>query len=141
MNTLRPPVDPRPLEPVPTDLDRLLRAFFRAEMPEPWPILKPPARPILPSLPSRRGSRWTFARSRLALAASVLLLLCGPLWLSNKFSATIPPVVEPGAASSAADRGVGHLKPAKELCPGASTNNRGKAHHLFGDDKPMPKRR
>ena len=48
---------------LPDDLDGLLRTFFRAEMPEPWPVLKPPAPAVGSSTPRRR----LFARSRLAL--------------------------------------------------------------------------
>lgn len=66
------------------DLDGLLRAFFQAEMPRPWPALKapPPSRPSVPPVPVRRG----LFRSRLALAASLALLVTGALALPGKFT-------------------------------------------------------
>ena len=57
---------------LPDDLEGLLRAFFRAEMPDPWPTLPAPA------AAPRRGP---LGRSRLALAASVAFLLIGQLSL------------------------------------------------------------
>ncbi len=68
------------------DLDNLLRAFFQAEMPNPWPAVEVPARrlqlaaPEEAPAPSRHSSLW---RSRLALAASVALLVSGTLFLSS----------------------------------------------------------
>jgi hypothetical protein len=68
---------PDRLPPPPDDLDRLLSAFFRAEVPDPWP-----AAPAVPSAaPSRRPRRG----SRLALAAAVALLLGGQLYLAGRF--------------------------------------------------------
>jgi hypothetical protein len=75
------------------DLDQLLEAFFRSEMPDPWPDFAPPRVLSLP--PELRGGRRNAlrssghpARSRLALAASVALLL-GGLWLLG--SRPLPP--------------------------------------------------
>jgi hypothetical protein len=73
------------------DVDQLLRAFYRAEMPNPWPAFQTPAEapPVLPfpAAPVRR----TFAsRSRLALAASVALLVGGLWYLSGKFGGDAP---------------------------------------------------
>jgi len=78
------------------ELDALLGAFFKAEMPAPWPAFVPPAsaKKSAPSstkktLPFRRPDeseqrptrrRWHGWTSRLALAASVALLLLGT-WL------------------------------------------------------------
>ncbi len=64
------------------DLDRLLRAYFRAERPEPWPAC--PAAPVRPSSRRLPGKR-SFFRSRLALAASVALLVAGSLLLAGAF--------------------------------------------------------
>lgn len=75
----RPPMAPGGREPFPDDPDRLLRTFFRAEMPVPWPAWQPPA---VPAGPPRRS----LLRSRLALAASLLFLISGPLALSGIFS-------------------------------------------------------
>lgn len=69
----------------PEEVDTLLRGFFRSEMPDPWPVLKAPNagtfRAAQPAAP-----RWTSVRSRVALAASVALLLLGS-WC---FSARTP---------------------------------------------------
>jgi hypothetical protein len=67
-------IEPPPVRPG-DDLDGLLRAYFQAQMPHPWPALKlPPAR-----------SRWAAVRRRLALAASVALLLLGALLLPGQY--------------------------------------------------------
>src|SRR4051794_23158534 len=63
------------------DLDGLLRAYFQAEMPDPWPSFEAPAprNGFVPRRPQpRRLSLW---HSRLALAASILLLIAGALFL------------------------------------------------------------
>ena len=65
------------------DLEALLRSFFRAEMPDPWPSLEAPAS-RLPFRPVRRPERPALWRSRLALAASVALLVLGSLFLLGK---------------------------------------------------------
>jgi hypothetical protein len=51
------------------DVDRLLREFYQAEMPSPWPELALPAQAPR-HRPARRFSRTVF---RLALAASLVL--------------------------------------------------------------------
>lgn len=64
----------------PDELDALLRDFFRSEMPQPWPDFAiPEPAPILPL--TRPARSWLPVRSRLALAASVGLLLTGSLLL------------------------------------------------------------
>jgi hypothetical protein len=67
------------------DLDGLLRRFFRAEMPDPWPVLKPPAEPTT-DIARSAPRRWGLSASRWALAASVALLLVGQLFLSGTFT-------------------------------------------------------
>ena len=63
------------------DLDDVLRAFFRAQLPNPWP-----AAPLPAASATRRGTRRSvLRRSRLALAASVALLVAGPLCLGTSF--------------------------------------------------------
>lgn len=74
------------------DLEALLRSFFRAEMPDPWPSLEAPAS-RLPFRPVHRPERPALWRSRLALAASVALLVVGSLFLLGKQQA---PEVAPG---------------------------------------------
>jgi len=64
----------------PDGLDVLLRNFFRAEMPNPWPTLQAPAEePTSKAAPTW----WNRSRSRMALAASVGLLLLGSWCLSS----------------------------------------------------------
>jgi hypothetical protein len=72
------------------DVDRALSDFFKSEMPNPWPALKlPEAEKSASPLPFRRPAR-SLLRSRLALAASILLMLLGSLFVASKFSA--PPL-------------------------------------------------
>ncbi len=73
MNVIVPP-----RVPPDDEIDGLLRAFFRAELPHPWPAMKAPAAP--PTAPAR-PALW---RSRLALAASVALLALGSLLLPGQ---------------------------------------------------------
>jgi hypothetical protein len=90
-------------------VDELLASFFKAEMPQPWPdcvvqstasgvcqhpgaglstgVITDPARQtsILDSQSSIRYPR-SSARSRWALAASVVLLLLGSWWIGQRLS-------------------------------------------------------
>jgi hypothetical protein len=83
MTVMTPPdIVPNSGQPPEDDLDGLLRAYFKAEMPDPWPSFEAPA-PRNGVLPLRRPqphclNLW---RSRLALAASILLLIAGALFL------------------------------------------------------------
>src|SRR5438105_15021813 len=83
MTVVNPPnIVPNAGRPPEDDLDGLLRAYFQAEMPDPWPSFEAPA-PRNGFLPPRRPQPRRFAlwRSRLALAASILLLIAGALFL------------------------------------------------------------
>ncbi len=79
MSVLEPP----PMRPG-DDLDGLLRAFLRSQMPKPWP---PPRLPNTASPGERRqiGGR-NLMRSRWALAASVALLLFASWLLPSRFT-------------------------------------------------------
>ena len=82
MNTLEPPSTEtarfgRPSDP----LEAVLRAFFEAEMPRPWPEM-PATLPFRETQPARRPR---LNRSRLVLAASVALLLIGQWFLLGNF--------------------------------------------------------
>jgi hypothetical protein len=68
------------------ELEGMLRAYYKAELPNPWPSLEAPAarNDILPMRPPVR--RFPMLRSRLALAACVAFLVAGPLALSSYFS-------------------------------------------------------
>jgi hypothetical protein len=96
MNLVFPPVYPDTAQPPEDALDGVLRAYFRAQMPRPWPALVLPQSSPTPLRPPSRegrpgGGRWPLFRSRLALAASVALLILGPLFLSGKFQTTGSP--------------------------------------------------
>jgi hypothetical protein len=67
------------------DIENLLRAFYRHEMPASWPtpeLTSPPPVQIVSGRPLRR--------SRAALAASLLILMAGPIFLSGKFMGYTP---------------------------------------------------
>jgi hypothetical protein len=68
----------------PDELDALLHAFFRAEMPNPWPQLKAPVPASLDETTKAPPSSWSRSRSRFALAASVALLMLTSWWLSGR---------------------------------------------------------
>jgi hypothetical protein len=73
------------------ELDTLLRAFFQSKLPHPWPAPALPAaeeqgRPVVPLTPAA-AHPWVPVRSRLALAASVGLLLAGSWFLAEQFQA------------------------------------------------------
>jgi hypothetical protein len=89
MSINRPPVPARNLDRPPDDVDRLLRAFLRSEIPDPWPTLKAPETSA-PRLLSRTPNRWAPVNSRLALAATMAFCLVGSLTLPAFFSADIP---------------------------------------------------
>jgi hypothetical protein len=90
-------------------LDALLGRFFKGEMPNPWPAFQPPApRRTLPMPASRPEPprRFVFG-SRLALAASVaLLMLCGWL-LSGRFATPTVPTLPSVGPGGTADRNGG----------------------------------
>jgi len=91
MSVLRPPVEPRPSERSGDDVDGLLREFFQAALPHPWPAFQQPMRAPLP-LARPTGSRRRF-RSSLALAASVAILALGLGLLSGKFADRTPSTI------------------------------------------------
>jgi hypothetical protein len=97
MNVIVPP-----RVPPDDEIDGLLRAFFRAELPHRWPAMKAPAPPTVPAPPApRRPALW---RSRLALAASVALLALGSLFLPGQAprepQASPVPGISPGPGSA-----------------------------------------
>ncbi len=77
------------------NLDNLLRAFFQAEMPHAWPAVEVPSRPVLlaadpPEEQPTRPAAGSLGKSRLALAASIALLISGPLFLGTALRETEP---------------------------------------------------
>jgi hypothetical protein len=84
MNTIqRPPVEATNGDGSSDHYEELLRAFFRAEMPNPWPVFERPVLAI--ARPHARTSRFARLKSRAALAASVALLLLGTWLLAGAF--------------------------------------------------------
>ncbi len=81
---LLPPSPGRGADP----LDRMLFAFFRAELPNPWPKAPAPVRerPALAPAPEADRPRrsWT-ASPAWSMAAAVALLFAGYAWLAGNF--------------------------------------------------------
>jgi hypothetical protein len=121
LQLVKVPMNLVPTRPVPPgdDLDGLLRAYFRKEMPTRWPAPPPPVAhapgsprippvahaPGSPTLPFRRPTPRGLFRSRLALVASVTLLVLGSLFVSGKTGPDRPtdlnplPALGPGGAT------------------------------------------
>jgi hypothetical protein len=94
MSVIEPPLTNRPYSsPADEELDGLLRSFFRDELPQPWPALTPPVASVLPLPPAAPTHSAFLSSSRVALAASVALLVGGQAWLyhSHKTEAVPSP--------------------------------------------------
>jgi hypothetical protein len=95
MNSVtRPPIDANGVGHGGDDLDEALFAFFRSEMPRPWPQLQlpdgaPPSRPAVRPAPAPSPRPW-FRRPRFALAASVALLVAGSAVMSAALTPPAP---------------------------------------------------
>lgn len=96
------------------DIDAQLTAYFRSEMPKTWPAFQPPtSRKVIPFRQAASERPRFVLSSRLALAASIaLLLLCGWL-LSGVLSVPYNGGGSfPGASDPVAnDKGKGHRLP------------------------------
>ncbi len=90
MNVEHPPVQSRRFNGPPDDLDRLLSAFLRAELPDPWPMLRAPTLPASQPLPAKGWRLPRLGGSRFALAATVTLCLIGSLLLGHIFPKNLP---------------------------------------------------
>ncbi len=86
MNDLHPPMTSRWSD---DHMDELLRGFFSAEIPDPWPAMTAPQPatiklpPRRPTIPSRQ--RWFRIGARLTLAASIGFILVAYLALARNF--------------------------------------------------------
>ena len=83
-------------------IDALLGAFFRAEMPSPWPAFRSPTKTRLALAQTHAGRHPVYA-GRLALAASVGLLFLGS-WLLPAVTPRAPlgeslPTIGPASAT------------------------------------------
>jgi len=84
MSIVKPPItEPRNADQPADEVDRLLFAYFRKEMPQPWPKLELPA-DAFPVNIEPSVTRRPLIRSRWALAASIALLLLGHWLLAGK---------------------------------------------------------
>lgn len=76
--------------PANAEIDRMLSAFFKSEMPASFPPLKLPARSELPmpatTMEYTHGRRSATTRAKLSIAASVALLIGGGWYLSSQMS-------------------------------------------------------
>jgi hypothetical protein len=68
--------------PPPDELETLLSSYFRAEMPAPWPA--PPLMRATPQQPAAARTARGLTRSRMALAASVALLIAGTVAMPGR---------------------------------------------------------
>jgi hypothetical protein len=115
------------------DLDGLLSAFFRAELPDPWPavtVLAPAVVPLPAAAPPRRRNA-----SRLALAASVALFLTGSWLVSGKLP-DAPPDSGPLPHHGSANRLHGTHQSSVELTHDGKTGQTG----VRIDVRPVPKK-
>jgi hypothetical protein len=94
MNLTEPP----PSKPS-DELDDLLRAFFRSQMPHSWPAPRQPAARVAPS-PRPSAPRRSLNRSRWALAASIGLLLVGSFSLPGRLTPSNSEAVPGGPMTS-----------------------------------------
>lgn len=98
----------RPSMPQPNDgpdeIDGLLRRFFQAEMPAPWPACPATEEPAARVVPDRTTSWWELPQrfaSRLSLALSLAVLLAGAWCLSGSFTGpAVRPDAGPGTAAA-----------------------------------------
>lgn len=79
------------------EVEELVRAFFRSELPNPWPELAVPPT----ASEARPRDQWSW-RSRILLAASVAFLLVSTLALADRFRDQGGPAAIPRGATAAA---------------------------------------
>ncbi len=112
MNLVKPPS----LKPG-DDFDSLLRAFFRRQMPQPWPSL--PSFSAAP-LKHRSARGRSLIRSRWALAASLALLLLGSLLLPGR----LPQDAKPEQIISAPSTADSNILPKRSNRPENKANEK-----------------
>ena len=126
MSLLSPPPIQRGGPQPPDDVDKILRAFFRRQMPDPWPLMEAPVlRRIAPAAVARPARRWPLLRSRLALAASVALLATGLFLLAEAFQGRPQhqePVLPSGPTANGRNGVEGVLHPAPPPPPKLKIN-------------------
>jgi hypothetical protein len=132
----RPPVFPRIASTPPDEVDGLLRRFFRAQMPSPWPKA-PETSEYKTMTPSRSLAVLRFFRPsiRLAVAAAVAALVIGYLALQSWFPD--PKAVNPSAADN--DHQLGSKLPKIKLQEQKSPTNPG-AQLIIVEELPPSKK-
>jgi hypothetical protein len=101
MSVIEPSTIHRSGSPCGDELDNVLHVFFQAEMPKPWPELKPPVETAIGQEPLHRLPR--ISPSRLALAASVAILLGTQSLLYHAFKVDEPPTTNVPSAIDVAE--------------------------------------
>ena len=102
----------------PDEVDHLLRSFFRSEVPDPFPVMRAPVSGL------QHHASWSGLRSKLALAASVALLLAGSWLLSGRAGDYPTPTSVDGGSGSASRftpdgvKNLGEKKAAPAKCAG-----------------------
>jgi hypothetical protein len=91
-----------PLQPAQSDeIDRVLRAYYQSQMPDSWPAAPRPLRVTLSMPTPPRQRAFAGMRRRLALAASIALLIAGAFFASGKIAPSGPtdgdPLKDPSA--------------------------------------------
>jgi hypothetical protein len=123
------------------ELDDLLRAFFRSQLPQPWPRWQD--RRDAGPLVHRIGKGRDLMRSRWTLAASVALLLFGSWLLPSRFTPDAKPEHGPNGlmiTDKPRDMLKGHKKPKfdeDKNKPGLAAEEDEQAPELEKSDMPM----
>src|SRR5579875_3723914 len=119
-----------PSSPSGDELEDLLRAFLRSQLPQPWP--PPPSFPAHMSCLPRPANGQNLIRSRWTLAASVALLLLGSWLLPSRFTLkdTTPQRLNGPIISN-----IPSDTPAKHKIP---KHRRNKPEPAFPENKPFP---
>jgi hypothetical protein len=116
MSIIRPPVSPHSMSRPPEDIDGLLSAFMRSEMPHPFPALARLPEPSL-RLAAPTPARGFHPGSRFALAATLAACLVGSLALSTLFPGHAPADEDSGPRISRDHRGIIRGKPFFDISP------------------------
>lgn len=83
------------------EMDGLLRSFFQAEMPNPWPTMEVEERPVVLKMAPTPRRRSQVGR-RIALAASVALLVAGSFFVFGHDSGNTRETVVPHSGDDTA---------------------------------------
>jgi len=108
--------EPTPVSEEPTpNVDRLLRSYYRREMPASWPA--PPGEAVT-SIASAEQSTWTLMRGRMLVGASLVALVLGYLSVSAFFPRPHPGGLDPNHGQTIGHRpGLDPARPATRPMP------------------------